>query len=98
MNLIEEMKNFFLNPDVLKFAIAAVFSQTFYPIIQSFVNDVILPLLDMVIPSVSIGILGISFNNFLGNIFIFIISMIVLFFLFIKPFNILTDEKKNKKI
>ena len=100
----DEIKDFFVNTDVTKFAVAAVFGQTFYPIVLSLVNEIILPMFSVFIYKVDGKFLHFSFRgvtieygNFLSNLVIFILSMLVLFFLFIKPFKTLVEKSDEEK-
>lgn len=104
-NIIHEITDFFLNPTVTNFAVAAVFSKTFYPIILNFVKNIIIPLFSALF--FNINTTGLSFvfkgvNIFYGNLLadfiIFILSMLSVFFIFIKPFSNIIDKKTKKEL
>lgn len=106
-NIFHEIRDFLFNKNIVNFAVATIFSNTFYPIIMSLVNEIIIPLLSLVFSnikfiqhtSVSINGINIVYGNVLKHLSIFILSMAILFFLFIKPSSeiILKQEEQERK-
>lgn len=104
MSLVEELKYFFLNRRVTDLAVAVVFGQTFAMVINSLVSEIIIPILNALIYKVdseymSFVIKGITINysSFIGYMFTFIISMLLVFFMFIKPFHNIIETNKEKE-
>lgn len=80
--MISELKAFLLRGDVLALAVAVIIAGAFQKIVDSLVNDVIMPILGMIIGSpdfsgIMIG--SIKIGNFITAIFNFILIGIVLF-------------------
>lgn len=104
MTLLSEIKLFFINENVINYVIAAIFGNTFYPIIMSIVKDIIIPILSALFyklnsEKLNFTIRGVKiiYGTVIQNLIIFIISMIVIFFIFIKPYKEIMNNKKEKK-
>lgn len=104
VSVLSEMKDFFVNKSVTEFAVSNVFGQTFSPLIIDFVKNLIFPLISILFfkfgkNSLNVNFMGENFNfgETIGNIFIFIISMLVLFFVFVRPVNISIKKQEIKK-
>lgn len=82
--MIGELKAFLLRGDVLALAVAVIIGGAFQKIIDSLVNDVITPILGMIIgnPDFSSIMVGsVKIGNFIAAIFNFVVVGLVLFFL-----------------
>lgn len=82
--MISELKAFLLRGEVLALAVAVIIGGAFQKIIDSLVNDLITPIIGMIVgnPDFSSIMIGsIKIGNFIAAIFNFIIVGIVLFFL-----------------
>jgi large conductance mechanosensitive channel len=82
--MLSELKDFLLRGDVLALAVAVIIGGAFQKIIDSLVNDVITPILGMIVgnPDFSSIMLGdVKIGNVLAATFNFIIVGIVLFLL-----------------
>jgi large conductance mechanosensitive channel len=82
--MIQELKAFLLRGDVLALAVAVIIAGAFSKIIDSFVNDIVSPILGMItgnpdFSSVMIG--SIKIGNFINAIVNFAIVGTALFFL-----------------
>jgi large conductance mechanosensitive channel len=107
MQLMEELQYFLLNGTIADFAVAVIFGQTFSVVIGSFVSDIIIPMISALTYKVDVDRLffkirgvDIKYGDFLGNLFTFIASMLLVFFIFIRPFKEAikeTDDIKEKK-
>ncbi len=78
-----ELKAFLLRGDVLTLAVAVIIGGAFQKIVDSFVNDVVTPLLGVIIgqPDFSQVVIGnVKIGNMLAAIFNFVMVGIVLFF------------------
>jgi len=108
-SVVSSVSSYFLNKDVTNFAISNIFSNTFYPIIFTSVNDILLPFLTIFLynfstSSLNVNILGqtVMFGKVLSNITVFLLSMLILYFGFILPFdnqikkNAMKKERKDK--
>lgn len=94
--MISELKAFLLRGEVLALAVAVIIGGAFQKIIDSLVNDLITPIIGMIIgnPDFSAIMIGsIKIGNFIAAIFNFIIVGIVLFFL-VKAAGNKTEEIK----
>ena len=82
--MIQELKAFLLRGDVLARAVAVIIAGAFGKIIDSLVNDIISPILGMIMgqPDFSNILIGsIKIGNFINAVVNFVIIGIVLFFL-----------------
>ena len=82
--MIQELKAFLLRGDVLALAVAVIIAGAFGKIIDSLVNDIISPILGMIMgqPDFSNILIGsIKIGNFINAVVNFVIIGIVLFFL-----------------
>lgn len=82
--MIQELKAFLLRGDVLALAVAVIIAGAFGKIIDSLVNDIISPILGMIMgqPDFSNILIGsIKIGNFINAIVNFVIIGTVLFFL-----------------
>ncbi len=82
--MIQELKAFLLRGDVLALAVAVIIAGAFGKIIDSLVNDIISPILGMIMgqPDFSNVMIGsIKVGNFINAVVNFIIIGTVLFFL-----------------
>lgn len=102
--ILVEIRDFFLNPTVTNFVVASVFSQTFYPLILELVKNLILPIISTLIfkietKGLSFKLRGVDivYGDFISQFVIFVLSMLSLFFLFIKPFSSIIQQKENNK-
>ena len=105
VSIAEDMRQFFLNKNVADFAISTVFGQTFYPVILSIVNQLIVPTLSVIFFKINtknlfkFNLLGeqIMFGEVLNNLFIFFISMLILYFTFIIPLSLSIKKQEEEK-
>jgi len=104
MSLLEELQFFFINGTTADFAFAVIFGQTFSVIISSLVAEIILPVLSAGIYKMDFDNLNmmvhgtpISYGPFLGHVMTFILSMLLVFFIFIKPFKAVIEKSKQKE-
>ena len=82
--MIQELKAFLLRGDVLALAVAVIIAGAFGKIIDSLVNDIISPILGMIMgqPDFSNILIGsIKIGNFINAVVNFVIIGIGLFFL-----------------
>lgn len=82
--MIQELKAFLLRGDVLALAVAVIIAGAFGKIIDSLVNDIISPILGMIMgqPDFSNIMIGsIKIGNFINAVVNFVIIGTVLFFL-----------------
>ena len=82
--MISELKAFLLRGEVLALAVAVIIGGAFQKIIDSLVNDVITPIIGMIVgnPDFSSIVIGsVKIGNFISAIFNFVVIGLVLFFL-----------------
>lgn len=82
--MISELKAFLLRGEVLALAVAVIIGGAFQKIIDSLVNDVITPIIGMIVgnPDFSSIVIGsVKIGNFIAAIFNFVVIGLVLFFL-----------------
>lgn len=105
-DVINELKSFLFKNQVLNLLIAIVVGNAFANLILSTVSDVIFPIFKFVLGNPNIAELQFDIGNqtiFYGrtlNLFIVLIfSILILDYVFIKPFNsiVVTNQNKDKK-
>lgn len=99
----KEFKTFISKGNVLDLAVAVVIGNAFNTIITSLVNDIIMPLVGIIIGGIdftdiklTIGSEAILFGNFIQNVVNFLIIAFSIFVI-IKVFNKLTKKKEKEK-
>lgn len=102
MKLLKEFKEFAMRGNVIDLAVAVIIGAAFGKIVSSLVDDMVMPLLGLVLggvniaeKSVTIGSAIVKWGLFLQNIIDFIIIAFAIF-LAIKVLNRLKKEKKAK--
>lgn len=104
IKLFEEFKEFSMKGNVLDMAVGIIIGGAFGKVITSFVNDILMPPIGIIIGGVNfsglkfvIGELSINYGIFVQTVIDFLIVAFAIFFL-IKTRNIIrrTEEKKEK--
>ena len=100
--MIKEFKEFISKGNVLNLAIGVVMGTAFSGIVTSLVNDIIMPLVGLIIGGidftgmkVTVGDASITYGNFIQNIVNFLIISLSIF-LFVKLINKITRNEKKK--
>jgi large conductance mechanosensitive channel len=101
--MLAEFKKFILRGNVIDLAVAVVIGAAFTAIINSLVNDIIMPLIGLILGkvdfaslSITIGDSVIAYGKFIMAIVNFLIVALVLF-LVIKAINRVNDMKKKEE-
>jgi len=101
--MIKEFKQFISRGNVVDLAVGVIIGGAFGKIVTSLVNDVMMPLIGIVIGGIDFSNLTITFRNatisygmFIQNIIDFLIISICIF-VFVKFINKLTKPKKEEK-
>lgn len=106
-NIINEFKQFIRRGNVVDLAVAVVMGQSFSAIINSLVNDIIMPLIGILIGginftniSVTLGKATIYYGKFLQNVINFLIIAFCIFTVvkIMNKFFIKKEEVKEKKV
>ena len=98
-NLIEEFKSFILKGNVVTLAVGVIIGGAFGKIVDSMVKDIITPLIGMIggTPDFSaLSIKSIMIGNFINAAISFLIMAAVVFFLIVKPYNMLMEKFEKK--
>lgn len=84
--MVKEFKAFIMQGNVVDLAVAVIIGGAFGKIISSLVNDIIMPLIGLIIGGVdftglafTIGKANVTYGNFINNIIYFIIIALVVF-------------------
>jgi large conductance mechanosensitive channel len=95
-SLVDEFKTFILRGNVLDLAIAVVIGAAFVAIVTSFVENIVTPLIAAIGGQPDFSSLSFTINNseirygaFLNSVITFLIIALIIFFLIIKPVNVL---------
>jgi large conductance mechanosensitive channel len=101
MSLISEFKDFLYEYKVIGLAIAFIIGVAATQLIQSFVNNILMPIITFFIPggdwqsaTLTLGPIVISWGKFLADLIYFIIIALVVFIVAKK---VLKEEKVSKK-
>lgn len=99
---IEEFKEFIAKGNVLDLAVAVVIGNAFNAIVTSLVNDVIMPVVGIIIGGINfsnikitLGDANIMIGNFIQNVVNFLIVAFTIFVV-VKTFNKLQEKTKKK--
>ncbi|MCC6314237.1 MAG: large conductance mechanosensitive channel protein MscL [Thermomicrobiales bacterium] len=88
--MLKEFREFVLRGNVIDLAVAVVVGAAFTAIITSFVDNIINPIIASIggEPDFSAYTIGaIQIGNFINSVIAFLITALVLFFIFVKPVN-----------
>ena len=99
-NLIEEFKTFIMRGNVIQLAVAVVMGVAFGDIVKSVQADIISPILGAIggKPDFSYITLGsIRLGSFINAVISFAITAAAVFFVIVKPMNILMARMEKKK-
>jgi large conductance mechanosensitive channel len=97
--LLEEFKAFIMRGNVIELAVAVVIGTAFIDLVKSATVFLIQPILGMVLAGQGIGVLDFRFlklGSFLMAVINFLITAGVVFFVFVKPLNILLARFAKK--
>lgn len=102
-NVIKEFKAFIERGSVIDLAVGVVIGGAFSSIVTSLVNDIIMPLIGIIIGGIDftglsfkVGSAYVKYGNFIQNIINFLIIAIALFLL-VKGINKLSHKEEPKK-
>lgn len=96
MGFIKEFKEFAMKGNIIELAVAVIIGGAFGKIISSFVGDIIMPLVNPIIPggdwkTIQVGP-GIKIGSFLGTVIDFLIIALVIFML-VKAMNAIKKKE-----
>jgi large conductance mechanosensitive channel len=97
MQMLEEFKKFILKGDVVSLSTGVLIGAAFGKIVDGFTNGIVKPILGLIggDPDVSLKLwifdLGLVINTIIG----FLITAAVIFFVIVKPYNILMARVKK---
>jgi large conductance mechanosensitive channel len=99
MSLLSEFKKFALRGNVVDMAVGIIIGGAFGKIVTSLVSDIMMPVINPLIPSgdwksIEIGA-GIKLGSFIGTVIDFIIVAFVIF-IFIKAMNRFSKKEEEK--
>jgi len=97
--VLKELRDFILRGNVLELAVAVVMGATFGAITTSLVNDILMPIIGMLLGGVDFTMLSWTFNgvqinygNFIQSVVNFLIIAVAMFFV-LKAASTLTHKK-----
>lgn len=98
--MIKEFRDFLLRGNVVDLAVAVVIGTAFGAVVNSFVKDILTPLLGLLgVPdfsqlSITVGSAAIMYGNFLNLLITFILVAAAIFFFVVKPMNALEKRRQ----
>jgi len=90
--LLEEFKTFIMRGNVIELAVAVVIGTAFTALVKSATDFLIQPILGMALAGQGIGVLDFTYmklGSFIMAVINFMITAAVVFFVFVKPLNML---------
>ena len=106
MTVSTELQKYLLQSNVINLSIGIVFGSTFNALISSIVTNIIYPCLSFIFYNVDfekmnfkLGKNVIDYGNVINTGLTFVISMLTVFFVFIRPFNkmVVQNNPEQKK-
>jgi large conductance mechanosensitive channel len=101
--MLREFRAFILRGNLVDLAVAVVIGTAFTAVVNAFVKDIITPLIAAVGGEPNFGRLALTINgsrfaygDFVDALLTFLIVAAVMFFLVIKPVNLLLDELRTE--
>lgn len=98
--MFKEFRDFLLRGNVVDLAVAVIIGAAFGAVVNSFVKDVLTPLLgflgvpDFSTLSITVGSSAIIYGNFLNLLIAFILISAAIFFFVVKPMNALEKRRQ----
>jgi large conductance mechanosensitive channel len=103
-DLFNEFKAFLMRGNVVDLAVAVVIGTAFGAVVTSLVDDLIMPVIAMIGGEPDFSALDFEINNalfrygaFITNLITFVIIAAAIFFLVVKPINMLQDRLKKEE-
>ncbi len=101
--MLREFRSFILRGNLVDLAVAVVIGTAFTAVVAAFVKDIITPLIAAVGGKANFGNLAFTINDsrfaygdFLNALVTFLVVAAVMFFLVIKPVNVLLDQLRTE--
>lgn len=102
-SLLQEFKKFIMRGNVIDLAVGVVMGNAFSKIVSSLVNDIMMPIIGIIIGghdfnnlSITVGSAKIMYGSFIQNIIDFLIIAASIF-IFIKLINVVMHKKEEPK-
>lgn len=103
--VIREFRDFLFRGNIVDLAVAVVIGAAFTAVVNALVADIITPLVAAIFGKPSFGDLSFTINkseflygDFLNQIISFVLTAAVIFFLVIKPMNVLISRRKSGEV
>ncbi len=98
-NLIEEFKKFILKGNVVDLAVGVMIAAAFAAVVKAFTEGIVTPLLGALggDPKISLHIWHFDVGLLINSILQFLINAAIIFFLIVKPMNLLLDRIRKKE-
>jgi large conductance mechanosensitive channel len=100
--IVTEFKEFILRGNVVELAVAVAVGAAFTAVVNSFVKDLVTPLIGAVFGKTDFSTLTFTINkskflygSFINNVITFLVVAAVIFFLVVKPMNYLTERRRR---
>ena len=99
--MLKDFKSFIMRGNVVDLAVGIVIGAAFTAVVQSFVKDMLTPLLSIFGNTnfagykVKVGGAEFMYGNFVNAVIAFLISALVIFFLIIKPLELYREHRER---
>lgn len=101
--ILKEFKDFIARGNVIDLAVGVIVGSAFGKIVTSLVNDILMPIIGVILGGIDFTNLTIKFNdatiyygNFIQNVIDFLIVAFCIF-IFVKTINTITEKAKKKE-
>lgn len=103
--VMKEFRDFLMRGNIVDLAVAVVIGAAFTAVVNALVTDIITPLVAAIFGKPSFGDLSFTINksefmygDFLNQIISFVLTAAVIFFLVVKPMNVLISRRKAGEV
>lgn len=103
--IVKEFRDFLFRGNIVDLAVAVVIGAAFTAVVNALVADIVTPLIAAIFGKPSFGDLSFTINkseflygDFLNQIISFVLTAAVIFFLVIKPMNVLMSRRKAGEV
>jgi large conductance mechanosensitive channel len=103
--VVKEFRDFLFRGNVVDLAVAVVIGAAFGAVVNSLVSDLITPLIGMILGKQDFSALKFTINdsefmygNFINVVITFVLTAAAIFFIIVKPMNILMARRKSGEV
>ncbi|MBV9818848.1 MAG: large conductance mechanosensitive channel protein MscL [Solirubrobacterales bacterium] len=103
MKIVQEFKQFIMRGNLVELAVAFILGAVFAALVKAFIADLITPIIALIVGKPSFENLTFTINSsqfkygdFINNLITFATIAVVIFFLVVKPYQLLMDRRAQE--